>query len=263
VCGLLLLPFLRLPAGALALAGAGAIALTSVLPLGLLWPTEEFLRAHAARATHVYAEGGFAEVTAFRWREAGQLIAPLLVTALPRTFGLMLLGVAAWRSGVVREPGRHRRLLGAIALVGGAVGGTATGLLVLAASSGRPVALPSELLEPCSSVPLALAYAAGLFLWLTPSRAAPFAPAGQMALTNYLAQSLVLGFVFYGYGLGLFGRLGPAPALLIGLALYAAQLAFSRAWLRRYRFGPAEWLWRSLTYGRRQPMRRVDEPAAA
>jgi uncharacterized protein len=77
-----------------------------------------------------------------------------------------------------------------------------------------------------------------------------------MALSNYLAQSVVLGFVFYGYGLGLFGKLGSAPVALLVAVLYAGQLVLSRAWLRRYRFGPVEWLWRSLTYGRWQPMRR-------
>jgi len=78
---------------------------------------------------------------------------------------------------------------------------------------------------------------------------------GQMALTNYLLESVVLGFMFYGYGLGLFGRIGSAPAVVIGVALYVGQLFFSRFWLRHYRFGPVEWLWRSLTYGRWQPMR--------
>jgi uncharacterized protein len=77
-----------------------------------------------------------------------------------------------------------------------------------------------------------------------------------MALTNYLAQSVVLSLLFYGYGLGLYGRLGSAAGAGIGLALYAGQVAFSCAWLRRYRFGPVEWVWRSLTYGRGQPMRR-------
>jgi len=118
------------------------------------------------------------------------------------------------------------------------------------------------LLDAGSSAPLALAYAAALLLWLRGPRArplaAPIAAAGQMALTNYLAQSICLSLIFYGYGLGLSARLGSAPAALLGLALYAVQLAVSGAWLRRYRFGPVEWLWRSLTYGRRQPMRRAD-----
>jgi len=77
------------------------------------------------------------------------------------------------------------------------------------------------------------------------------AAAGRMSLTNYLAQSVVLGFVFYGYGLGLFGRAGSATAFSIGLALFWLQVAASRACLERRRFGPAEWAWRRLSYGTR------------
>jgi uncharacterized protein len=76
-----------------------------------------------------------------------------------------------------------------------------------------------------------------------------------MALTNYVLQSIVLGCIFYGYGFGLFGRIGSAAAAGVGLAIYSAQLQLSRFWLRRFRFGPFEWLWRSLAYGHRQPMR--------
>jgi hypothetical protein len=94
---------------------------------------------------------------------------------------------------------------------------------------------------------------------MTPARVtsvtALFASLGQMALTSYLTESVVLGVIFYGYGFGLFGRMGSAPAASIGIALYTGQLFFSRFWLRHYRFGPVEWLWRSLTYGRRQRMR--------
>ena len=75
-----------------------------------------------------------------------------------------------------------------------------------------------------------------------------------MAFTNYVAQSIIFGWIFYGYGLGLFGRLGITPALAIGLIVYAAQVRFSTWWLRHYRYGPLEWLWRSLMYGERQPM---------
>ena len=262
VCGLLLLPLLRLPAAALAAAGVAVIALAFALPFGLLMPGEGALRAEAAEAARVYARGGFGDVLAFHWEESRVLIAPLLVSALPRTLGVMLLGLAAWRVGLLREPERHLGLLRAVAVVGGVVGGSATALLVASASSGRPSRVPSVLLDAGSSVPLALAYAASLLLlWRRAPRArplaGPFADAGRMALTNYLVQSAALGCLFYSYGLGMSGRLGSAAGALVGVALYAGQLAFSVAWLRRYRFGPAEWVWRSLTYGRRQPMRRA------
>jgi len=171
----------------------------------------------------------------------------------------MLCGIAAWRSGLLREPERHKRLLTVIFAGSLAVGATATSLQVFSDSTGRTLAINEGLLRLCSFIPLAFSYAAGLLLWMTPPRvtrvSALFASLGQMALTNYLTESVVLSVIFYGFGFGLFGRLGSAPAVLIGIALYIGQLFFSRLWLRHYRFGPVEWLWRSLTYGRWQPMR--------
>jgi uncharacterized protein len=80
------------------------------------------------------------------------------------------------------------------------------------------------------------------------------APVGRMALTNYLGQSLILGWIFYGYGFGLFGKLSVSTAFTIGVVVYAMQAAISAWWLGRYRYGPVEWLWRSLMYGSWQPM---------
>lgn len=87
------------------------------------------------------------------------------------------------------------------------------------------------------------------------ARLAPLAALGRMTLTTYLAQSIVCTLLFYGYGLGWYGQVGYTGMLVVTLVLFGAQLAFSVWWLHRYRFGPAEWLWRSLTYRRRQPMR--------
>ncbi|MBN2499394.1 MAG: DUF418 domain-containing protein, partial [Anaerolineales bacterium] len=78
---------------------------------------------------------------------------------------------------------------------------------------------------------------------------------GRMALTNYLSQSVVCTLIFYGYGLGLYGELGPAVGLAFSAALYMTQLFLSEWWLLRYQFGPVEYVWRTLTYGRRQPLR--------
>ncbi len=91
----------------------------------------------------------------------------------------------------------------------------------------------------------------------------PLAPVGRMALTNYLTHSCVFVLVFYRLGLGLVGQVGAAFCLGLAVAVFALQMAVSRWWLRRYRFGPAEWLWRSLTYGRPMPMRgEAADPAA-
>lgn len=79
---------------------------------------------------------------------------------------------------------------------------------------------------------------------------------GRMGLTTYLMQTLFGFFIFFSGGLGLLGNLGALPCLLIGLAVYVFQIFFSKWWLQNFRFGPVEWLWRSLTYFKVQPMRR-------
>jgi uncharacterized protein len=84
-----------------------------------------------------------------------------------------------------------------------------------------------------------------------------FAPAGRMALTNYLTQSFVLAFVLFGVGpgLALAGKIGTTAVLGIVVVTYTAQVLFSRWWLGRFAYGPMEWVWRALTYGYRPPLR--------
>ncbi len=108
-------------------------------------------------------------------------------------------------------------------------------------------------------VPVAIGHASVVMMLcqagVWPRLAARLAAVGRTALSNYLLQSLVCTTLFYGYGLGLFGRLDRAALWLVVLAVWSLQLWASERWLERFRFGPAEWLWRSLTYWRRQPMR--------
>ena len=77
----------------------------------------------------------------------------------------------------------------------------------------------------------------------------PFVAVGRMALTNYLLQSLICTTLFYGYGLGFYGKVGPSQGLGISVMIFGLQVVFSAAWLRRFRFGPVEWVWRTATYG--------------
>ena len=79
------------------------------------------------------------------------------------------------------------------------------------------------------------------------------AAVGRMALTNYLAQSIIMTAIFY--GLALYGELGLLPSLAILAAVWVAELSWSKLWLSRFPYGPAEWLWRRLTYGRRTDLR--------
>jgi uncharacterized protein len=82
-----------------------------------------------------------------------------------------------------------------------------------------------------------------------------FGPVGQMALSVYLGQTAIGVLVFFGAGLGLLGRFGNSLTIPMGLAVFAFQVWASRAWLDRFRFGPIEWAWRSLTWFRLEPFR--------
>ena len=97
-----------------------------------------------------------------------------------------------------------------------------------------------------------LLYKSGLFKWLF----ALMRPVGQMAFTNYLMQSLLVGLFFYGIGFGMFGKLERYEIYYVVAATWTLQIIWSHIWLRYFRFGPLEWAWRSLTYWKKQPFRK-------
>jgi uncharacterized protein len=114
------------------------------------------------------------------------------------------------------------------------------------------------LYEP-ARIPVCLAHVAVVMMVVKAGCLRPItsrlAAVGQMALSNYILQSVICSTVFYGYGFGLFGTLQRYQAYYVVLACWIVHLTWSPWWLRRYQFGPLEWCWRSLTYWQRQPMR--------
>jgi uncharacterized protein len=91
----------------------------------------------------------------------------------------------------------------------------------------------------------------------------PLASVGRLALTNYLLHAFIIASVSYSWGFGLYGKMGPAQGLLIVAVAFPLMVLWSGWWMRRFRFGPCEWVWRSLTYGKLPPMRlfpRKDSP---
>jgi uncharacterized protein len=97
-----------------------------------------------------------------------------------------------------------------------------------------------------------LLYKSGVFKWFF----AMMRPVGQMAFTNYLAQSFLVGLFFYGIGFGMFGKLQRYEIYYVVAATWALEIIWSNIWLRYFRFGPMEWAWRSLTYWELQPMKK-------
>jgi uncharacterized protein len=198
-----------------------------------------------------------------RWIRQGYL-GPSAVVIFPSVFGCFLLGLWAGRrrvlEGAAARAAGFRRVAACGLSVGLAAGITYQVLRVTVVRGPNPpewLPLLLGVLNLLAVVPLAAGYVSATVLLLErPAwrrRLAVFAPVGRMALTNYLSQTVIGMAVFYGGGL--VGTIGVAAALGIALAMFAAQLAWSPWWLARFHFGPMEWVWRSLTYGRAQPMR--------
>ena len=240
---------------------------TPWIPLPFSFPDTGWMTNHAAEARRIYGGGGFVDILQFRIAEGVQ-IAKLHVYIFARTLGLILFGAWLWRSGAIRRLGRHvaALLVAGLALI-------AVGLILTAQRWGylalvevgpfSPFArkFAFAALNDLAPILAALGYAALVLAasgFASARRALQFAvPVGRMAFSNYIMQSILLGFLFYGYGFGLMGRVGAAAGLGIAVAIYAAQAVTSRWWLERYRFGPLEWLWRTLMYGEGQPWRKT------
>lgn len=187
----------------------------------------------------------------------------MAIAGFCETLPLMLVGMALYRSGFFNGAWPPARLR-AVAAGGILLGGAAT-LAALAWAWSRhfpPVAM-NALLASWLALPhvlMALGYAALLMLamprLLASRLGSRLSAAGRMAFTNYVATSLVMTGLFYGWGVGLFATIGAARQWLFILLGWALMLAWSKPWLDRFAQGPLEWLWRSLTEWRLLPLRR-------
>lgn len=123
--------------------------------------------------------------------------------------------------------------------------------------------LGGEVATWSSSAAYALLFALAMSYRAAARKLQPLAALGRMTLTTYLVQSVVCTTLFYPWGFGWYGKVGYTGMFLLTVILFSVQVMFSVWWLRRYRFGPAEWLWRSLAYGKRQAMWIGDPVASA
>jgi len=234
--GLLLLPFRALPLRKLALTAALALAAPTLLLAAITAATPVFATGEAASARVA------ADVVAFGYPLRQALFA----------FAMFLLGLAAARArGQADDPlPALRRGLPWLFAAGGVASLAHVALVDLSgASSVSWTAVAAEALVAIAGPALAFGYAAALLRALERPRwqraLRPLAAVGRLSLTNYLMQSFI--------GVLLFARLGEIPPPLgvaLSCAVFGLQVAASLAWLRRFRFGPAEWLWRALSYGR-------------
>lgn len=277
MCALIIYPAWRLSPKWLLVIGITLLAIGSALSLlaGFTmqyWPQEalaemsEFWKPSEQRIQ--------AEITAYTGSWSGQLAHRVptafgshafgfLLLVFWRAGGLMLAGMALFRLGIL-SAARSRKAYATMAVVGLLVGLPLiyTGVRMNQAAQWdlRYSFFLGAQFNYWGSLLVSAAYVGSLMLfcqavaggWLKQSLRA----VGQMAFTNYLMHTLIGITIFYGPGFGLFGQVSRVGQISIMAAVCAAQLIYSPLWLQQYRFGPFEWLWRSLTYWRLQPMAR-------
>lgn len=218
------------------------------------------------RSTFVaFSEGSSREVfeANFLFLLLGRLPA-LIVTGRPfNVLAMFLVGVYLGRRRVFHDVTAHRPLLRRLVVSGlclGLIANVALALLMetdayfsfqllgLLQSAAYQIGVPALCLGYVSSFTLLFTQAS----WRR--RLLVFAPVGRTALSNYVLQTFICLPIFYGIGLGQFGKWGVTTTIALVFVIYSVQAVISRWWLARFRFGPLEWLWRSLTYGRAQRM---------
>jgi uncharacterized protein len=268
LCGALLLPFAV--ARTRTILAFSAVALLAPIPVRLLGgiPADVFQQAQDALFSRfgftrdsvvaVWTSGSYGDVVRLnlaKWFSQ----ASFLVTSgmLFKIFGCFLLGLWLGRSGIHQRLERHELALQRISVWGMAIGLPLNAVFAVTFDSGSWL---ETLSGTFGILPLSAGYASLVcLLWLRPDgpkRLRHFAPVGRMALTNYVGQSVICSLVFHGTGLGLGGKMGPALYLPVGVGVYCVRVIASRLWLARFRFGPLEWGWRMLTYGRWHPLTR-------
>ncbi|MDR7069200.1 uncharacterized protein J2X02_002051 [Pseudoxanthomonas japonensis] len=279
LCSFLLLAFRPLPARWFVWLGLGAY----VIPIGfmffmgamgsLLGGTEGWDKAMGGIGKQMqvlidgermaYGSGSYADATWQRLKSTGMALGNITTFGFI-AFGLFLLGAWFVRSGAISRPKEFPRLYATLRWVAWPVG-----LLAMLGSVALEPTMDFSTFNLRVSAAFTLQMLANLLMclgyvaWVLRALASPLwqrplgwlAPAGRMALTNYLMQSLVCTWIFYGYGLGYFEQLPRAWHPVFALALFGLQVLVSHLWLSRFRFGPMEWLWRSATYVKPQPLK--------
>jgi len=185
------------------------------------------------------------------------------------TFGLFLLGLCAGRMNIFRDTEEHRRFFRRLAWGAGGVAAATTAIAAVQPFTMAVRDMAAALGNFSFSVQqiaLSAFYlcVVTLLFWRNPTRGVlpALAPMGKMGLTTYLTQSVFGLGLFYGIGLGMLGKIGVAWSAALGLAFFVLQVFLSQWWLRHFSMGPVEWLWRTLTYFKLQPLARPVASAA-
>ena len=221
-------------------------------------------QADIDKENRAFTEGSYWEATQYRISFSGVMLmfSPLITLAV--LIPIFILGFWLVISKTITQHQQHQTFFKTLARVGLLAGIplNVASLLIIqhpAASISFVLLGAGEILFYIAQLTLAAGYLGLVVCALNKQKwqriLSVFAPMGQMALTNYLMHSVILTSIFYGYAGGQYGEISRAPQMLLVFGIITGQLVFSKWWLSHYRFGPMEWLWRSLTYKKIQPMK--------
>ena len=241
-----------------------AVLAMGFLPDAMRIEMTDSIKSSLANSFYAYGEGSFAAIMAQRSADVMMMYSNLFFIFF-MYFPLFLLGVYAAKKGVFQNIEANLPFIKKAWLWGLMIGLPMSIIQYWASHHANHLILNGfALLQFASGIlgntGLSIFYMASIVLlfqrqnWV--SKLKPFGYVGRMALSNYLLQSIIGTMIFYSYGLGLYGQIAPAFGMALALVIFAIQIIISKCWLERYQFGPVEWLWKSLTYGRRFGMKR-------
>ncbi len=209
------------------------------------------------RALVVYQNGSFSEILSFRLAQEIPFVLSNFIITVPMVLAIFLIGLYVGKKGVLYNISGHLDWIKKIWKNSLIFGVLMTVVYVLLKAEVFIVPFyfheaAVEVLSLVSGLVMSFFYISSITLlcqkeiWMT--RLKFLAPVGQMALTNYLLQTVICMFLFYGFGLGFYGKVTPEVGILITIAIFTVQIFLSKAWMARFKYGPLEHLWRLFTY---------------
>ncbi len=221
-------------------------------------------------ATTAYSTGSFGEIVSARIKEFSSLLGGMIFF-YPVALAMFLIGMLAARHKIIVNYIEHLTLFKKL-FWWGLVVGVIFNILYVISYQRSPMgitnlwALLVSISHTVGGIAFCMVYVAGFVMLSVKGKlqwvSRWLAPVGRMALTNYLMQSVISTTLFYSYGFALFGKVSTLQALVIALVIFLVQIIYSRYWLQHYQYGPMEWLWRSLTYLKKQPFRKQSDSGA-
>ena len=227
--------------------------------------------AHQEENLRIHSQGSFKQNFAYDVRETASELSsrfPLrgFADLLGYPFPILLLGLYVGRRRILQDVPAHLGFIRKVFWWGLGLGLIDSGVGVLVSRYPGPYQAPwdrswiGNLADFQVGTPaLCFFYASAIVLLVQRPiwklRLAPLAPVGRMALSNYLLHAVIFNIVTKGYGLGFYGRMGPLQGSALAVLIFPLLVLFSAWWMKRFQFGPMEWLWRTLTYAKVQPMR--------